>query len=130
MVNTKYPWWSVIRAEAGKFLGVREIFARILPNFPQKNSKKDDHKKSSLRNFVKVIRNFSHISRDFVLILKDFARVFNKSKLLGVRLHNPSPTPVWSAAANDFSFSDFYFVNCFVLQKHYFVPKEVILLRS
>jgi len=90
---------------AGKFLGVRRIFARILPNLPEKNSiKKGPPKTSSVfyfgghscsyfqefakindialyvisqifSNFVKVFKDFAQISTDF----RGFARFFTKT---------------------------------------------------
>jgi len=43
------------------------------------------------RDFVMVFRDFSHFSTNFVQILEDFARIFTKSKLLGVRFYPCTP---------------------------------------
>jgi len=50
------------------------------------------------REFVKIFRDFAWIFRDFAHIFKDFAqtfryfvRIFDESKLLGVRLHPMQP---------------------------------------
>jgi len=39
------------------------------------------------RNFAYIFKGFVRIFRDFAQNFKDFAQIFNKSKLLGVRLH-------------------------------------------
>jgi len=45
------------------------------------------HFKKSVHIIAKVFTHFAQLSTDFSLILRDFARIFTKSKLLGVRLH-------------------------------------------
>ena len=46
------------------------------------------HHCSYFRDFTKAFRNFACISTYFAQILRSFARIFGKSKLLGVRLHS------------------------------------------
>jgi len=94
---------------AGKFLGVQRIFARISPNLPQnflcdfclKSFPHKDHlwydlqKKVFLCLYAKVWRLFSPdfqgFCPNFQVFFPDFARIFDKSKPLGVRLHSLRP---------------------------------------
>jgi len=104
---------------AGKFLGMRKIFARkVLGDFaykffPQRSWRpffemtslfRDDlGMKKGLHVFFCILWNqtrlgaiFARIFRYLAQIFKDFAQIFNKSKLLGVCLHPPPPTPLVS----------------------------------
>jgi len=76
---------------AGKILGVRMIFARILPNLPKKLHKKVTYKSflcyfgchfcSYFQAFAKIFRDFVKVFWDFAQISTDFSRIFTKSKL-------------------------------------------------
>ena len=99
---------------AGKFLGVRRIFAWISPNLhemflcdvaykfsPTKIMKTlfwyDLQKRSSLYFSANVGRHFwnqTTLGPIFARVIRDFARIFDKTKLLGVRLH-PHPLQHW-----------------------------------
>ena len=80
---------------AGKTLGVRMIFALILPNLLEKLHKKVTYKKvfmlfwapvgchfcSYFQVFAKIFRDFVKVFGDFAQISTDFSRIFTKSKL-------------------------------------------------
>ena len=81
------------RVGAGKILGVRMIFARILPNLPEKLHKKWPTKKSFFyvilgavgchfcsyfQTFAMIFRDFVKVFWDFAQISKDFFRIFTK----------------------------------------------------
>jgi len=80
---------------AGKILGVRMIFVRILPNLPKNSIKSDLEKKvlyvilgavgchfcSYLQAFAKIFRDFVKVFWYFARISTDFSRIFTKSKL-------------------------------------------------
>jgi len=73
---------------AGKFLEVRRIIARILPNLPEKKLQKMwSPKKTSWAQFVSnqnrlsaifahLFWEFAQIFTDFVKVFKDFARIY------------------------------------------------------
>ena len=98
---------------ADTFLGVRIIFARILPNLTEKKTIKESdlqkNKKASsswyfgrqfcwyCQMFAQIFRAFVKVFRDFAQIYTDFPLILTKSKLLGKRfapLVAPPPTPV------------------------------------
>jgi len=89
-------------AGAGKFLGVRRNFARMLPNLPENTSKQCPPKKMLFMSIrAPLFSNQSVLSaicvqkvpefRGFSRILWDFARIFTISKLLGVQLQPLHP---------------------------------------
>ena len=93
---------NTVGVGAGKILGVRRIFAGILPTLPEKKTPKKvkSHleKKSSPRHFGRLFFKLKHVGRRFCSYFqgvhegfRDFARIFTKSKLLGVSLHSPHP---------------------------------------
>ena len=71
------------------------IFARILPNLPEKRHKKVTYKKnvhvtlgavgcyfySNFQAFAQIFRDFVKVFWDFAQIYTDFSRIFTKSKL-------------------------------------------------
>jgi len=90
-----------IGVEAGKFLGVRRIFAQISPNLPEKHSKENDLQDKRLhfdfecyfckiKAHTAILRRYSHILPKFPHI---FCPDFHQIKSFGVRLP-PPPTPV------------------------------------
>ena len=108
--HQKIPKYLVVQhigVRAAHFLGVRRIFARILPNLTEKLNKKRPPKKSSsccfgrhiwsyfqrfaqiFRDFVKAFRDFTQISTDFSQILRDFHQI----KTSGAALAPSRPTP-------------------------------------
>jgi len=91
---------------AGKFFGVGRIFARILPNLPEKNSIKSDlQKESSSCNFGRhscpYFQEFSQIFRDFLKVFGDFAQIstdFHQIKTFRGALTPPAPASQTSGA--------------------------------
>jgi len=45
------------------------------------------------RDFSRIFKDFAQIFKDFAWIFRDFSHIFDKSKVLGVRLHPPTPPP-------------------------------------
>jgi len=107
--------FSFIGAGAGKILGVRRIFVRILPNVPEKtpNKQSDLQKKLCMRFWAPFFSNqsrlgatFAHILSKSVQIFRDFAKKFhgffpdfNQVKTFRGALAlsaTPPPTPVLS----------------------------------
>jgi len=106
----------IIGLGAGTFLGLWRIFARIFPNFPEKcfvqlfptNFLHKDHydlfwcglqNRSScvfLQTLGTVFWSQATLGTIFTRIIRDVAKIFSKSKLLGVCLHPqpPPPTPL------------------------------------
>jgi len=91
---------------AGNFFGVRRIFARILPNVPEKNSIKSDLQKKALhvilgavgRHSCSYFLEFAHIFKDFVKVCTDLPRFprdffpnFHQIKTFGGALTHPTP---------------------------------------
>ena len=101
---------SFIGVGAGKFLGVRKMYARISPKLPEKllghflcnfhvilgasfsikahcapllsnQSKFGAIYARIFMEFAQIFRDFSKVFRNFAQILRDFARIFTKSKL-------------------------------------------------
>ena len=83
-----------IGVRAGKILGVRMIFSRILPNLPKKLHEKVTYKKkfvvlgvvgchfcSYFQAFAKIFKDFVKVFWDFAQISTDFSWIFTKSKL-------------------------------------------------
>jgi len=93
----------VIGVGAGKFWGVRRIFARIFPNLPEKNPKKVLHtvlgaiffkSKHAGRHFCSY---FQGVCSDFQGFCEGFQRFFpdfHQIKTFGGALALPPPTPV------------------------------------
>ena len=83
----------------GKFFGLRRIFARILPNLPEKKNsiKKWPPKQSSScyfgRHWASILLIFSVTFWRFSEILPRFPRIFTKSTFGGA-FAPPPPTPV------------------------------------
>jgi len=67
------------------------IFARIFTNFPENWAQVFSNQKMLGAIFAHTFTEFVKVFRDFALLLKDFARIFTKSKLLGVCLHSLHP---------------------------------------
>jgi len=99
---------------AGNFFGVRRIFARILPNVPEKNSIKSDPQKESSscyfgRRRTPFLLIFSAVCSDFQGFcegLYRFAQIspgffpnFHQIKTFGVHLHHLHPASYMSGAA-------------------------------
>jgi len=112
---------------AGKFLGVRRIFARISPNLPEmllcnfcpqiftkdmktcffgmipKKGLTCVFLQALAAIFAWIFRDLTQIVRGFAQIFRDFAQFLNKSKLLEVRLHPASHTTVHGNGNSQFS---------------------------
>jgi len=65
----------VVQQVAGTFLGMRNIFARILPNLPKK--KLQPKKKFFMFFWEPLCAIFSHIFRDFVKVFQKFCPDFH-----------------------------------------------------
>ena len=94
-----------ISVGAGKFLGVRRIFARSPPNLPEKFCVTFAHKFSPIKNpfwcdlqkgFMCFSANVGQYFLNSNNVGRHFFPNFNKSKLLGVRFHScPGKTHFW-----------------------------------
>jgi len=67
------------------------IFVRIFTNFPENWAQVFSNQKMLGAIFAHTFTEFVKVFRDFALLLKDFARIFTKSKHLGVCLHSLHP---------------------------------------
>ena len=74
---------------AGKILGVRMIFARILTNFPENWAPVFSNQKMLGAIFAHTFTEFVKVFRDFALMLKDFHQI----KPFGGVLTLPAPPP-------------------------------------
>jgi len=120
---------------AGKILGVRKIFLQTCPKFsdnsfceyflPHRSSTVwDDVQKKVFMWFSTLwapffphFKHFAQIFRYFANIFIDLAWIFDKSKLLGVRLHLLPPTPLpqaraWSLLARATTDAPWYWLFC------------------
>jgi len=87
---------------AGKFWVLRRIYARIRPNSPEKflcdfsldiKTFFGVTPKKGLTVFFFGFGRSQMLAAIFVQIFRDFSRIFDKSKLLWVRLITPCPSP-------------------------------------
>jgi len=78
---------------AGKFLGVRMIFARILTNFLENWPLVFSNQKTLGAIFAHTFTEFVKVFRDFALMLKDFKPNQNFWGVLALPAP-PPPTPV------------------------------------
>ena len=92
---------------AGKFLGVRKIFAQMSLNLPEKKlQRKSPQKTSALWFWVPFLQNqstysdFANLFTNFAQISTDFAWIFLRSKVLGVRFHPLHPASYTSDLGN------------------------------
>ena len=107
------------KCRSRQILGMRRIFFRISPNFPEKilghfwPPKKSSCDCANIGRHIflnqttlgtisaQIFRDFTKVFIAFAQNYTDFSRIFTKSKLLGVLLHPASYTTEWMSILSE-----------------------------